>query len=68
MNFVVSVVKSPVCRSRDDRPHLCDGCGTIHYQKPCIVAGTLPVSGSKVLLCKRDLLEKGTGRYRRGKR
>ncbi|MCP1318845.1 zinc ribbon domain-containing protein, partial [Halomonas sp. 707B3] len=35
----------------DDRPrYLCDGCGTIHYQNPRIVAGTLPVSGSKVLL------------------
>ncbi|HBK38215.1 MAG TPA: NUDIX hydrolase, partial [Halomonas sp.] len=40
----------------DDRPrYLCDGCGTIHYQNPRIVAGTLPVSGSKVLLCKRAI-------------
>ena len=40
----------------DDRPrYLCDACGTIHYQNPRIVAGTLPVSGSKVLLCKRAI-------------
>ncbi|MYL22497.1 NUDIX domain-containing protein [Halomonas alkaliantarctica] len=40
----------------DDRPrHLCDACGTVHYQNPRIVAGTLPVSGSKVLLCRRAI-------------
>ena len=40
----------------DDRPrHLCDACGTIHYENPRIVAGTLPVSGSQVLLCKRAI-------------
>lgn len=40
----------------DDRPrYLCEVCGTIHYQNPRIVAGTLPVCGSKVLLCKRAI-------------
>lgn len=40
----------------DDRPrYLCDSCGAIHYQNPRIVAGTLPVSGSRVLLCKRAI-------------
>ncbi len=40
----------------DDRPrYLCDECGTIHYQNPRIVAGTLPVSGSRVLLCRRAI-------------
>ncbi|MGM0522269.1 MAG: NUDIX hydrolase [Pseudomonadota bacterium] len=40
----------------DDRPrYLCDACGVIHYQNPRIVAGTLPVSGSKVLLCRRAI-------------
>ncbi|TFH86491.1 NUDIX hydrolase [Billgrantia azerbaijanica] len=40
----------------DDRPrYLCDACGTIHYQNPRIVAGTLPVSGSRVLLCRRAI-------------
>ncbi len=40
----------------DDRPRfLCEACGTIHYQNPRIVAGTLPVSGSRVLLCRRAI-------------
>ncbi|GHE20177.1 NUDIX hydrolase [Halomonas urumqiensis] len=40
----------------DDRPrYLCDECGTIHYQNPRIVAGTLPVSGSRILLCRRAI-------------
>ena len=42
--------------SGDDRPrYCCDECGTIHYQNPRIVAGTLPVSGSRVLLCRRAI-------------
>ncbi|GAB2803319.1 NUDIX hydrolase [Halomonas shantousis] len=40
----------------DDRPrYLCDACGTIHYQNPRIVAGTLPVAGDRVLLCRRAI-------------
>lgn len=40
----------------DDRPrYFCDECGTIHYQNPRIVAGTLPVSGGRVLLCRRAI-------------
>jgi ADP-ribose pyrophosphatase YjhB (NUDIX family) len=40
----------------DDRPrYLCAACGVVHYQNPRIVAGTLPVSGSKVLLCRRAI-------------
>lgn len=40
----------------DDRPrYLCRSCGTIHYQNPRIVAGTLPVRGSRVLLCRRAI-------------
>ncbi len=40
----------------DNRPrHICDGCDTIHYQNPKIVAGTIPVYGDKVLLCKRAI-------------
>lgn len=40
----------------DDRPrYLCDECETIHYQNPRIVAGTLTVSGSRVLLCRRAI-------------
>ncbi len=34
---------------------MCDACGTIHYQNPRIIAGTLPVSGSRILLCRRAI-------------
>lgn len=40
----------------DDRlRHVCDACGTIHYQNPKIVAGVLPVWGEQVLLCRRAI-------------
>lgn len=40
----------------DNRPrHICDACDTIHYHNPKIVAGTIPVYGDKVLLCKRAI-------------
>jgi len=35
--------------------HVCDDCGTIHYQNPRIIAGTLPVYEGKVLLCRRAI-------------
>ncbi|MBP0048226.1 NUDIX hydrolase [Marinobacterium sp. AK62] len=35
--------------------HVCDHCGSIHYQNPRIVAGCLPVHGHQVLLCKRAI-------------
>jgi ADP-ribose pyrophosphatase YjhB (NUDIX family) len=35
--------------------HVCDHCHTIHYQNPNIVAGTVPVWGDKVLLCRRAI-------------
>ncbi|MBX2991022.1 MAG: NUDIX hydrolase [Bacteroidetes bacterium] len=34
--------------------HVCDACNTIHYENPRIIVGCLPVSGNKVLLCKRS--------------
>ncbi|WP_136247784.1 NUDIX hydrolase [Halomonas borealis] len=40
----------------DDRPRFwCKACGTIHYQNPRIIAGTLPVHGTRVLLCRRAI-------------
>lgn len=35
--------------------HVCDDCGTIHYQNPRIIAGTLPIYEDKVLLCRRAI-------------
>ncbi|HDR9051770.1 TPA: NUDIX hydrolase [Burkholderia vietnamiensis] len=34
---------------------VCDHCGTIHYQNPRNVVGTVPVWGDKVLLCRRAI-------------
>ncbi|WP_439133381.1 NUDIX hydrolase [Pseudomaricurvus sp.] len=40
----------------DDRErHVCIECETIHYRNPNIIAGSLPVYGDKVLLCKRAI-------------
>ena len=35
--------------------HVCDGCGMIHYLNPKLIAGTIAVSGDKILLCKRAI-------------
>ncbi|AJX16471.1 ADP-ribose pyrophosphatase [Burkholderia ubonensis] len=34
---------------------VCDQCGTIHYQNPRNVVGTIPVWGEQVLLCRRAI-------------
>jgi ADP-ribose pyrophosphatase YjhB (NUDIX family) len=34
---------------------LCPACGTIHYENPINVVGTVPVWGEQVLLCKRAI-------------
>lgn len=34
---------------------VCDGCGTIHYENPLNVVGTLPVWERQVLLCRRNI-------------
>ncbi len=40
----------------DDRPrHVCDACGTVHYQNPKLVAGCLVEWGDQVLLCRRAI-------------
>ncbi len=33
----------------------CPACGTIHYENPLAVVGTLPVWGTQVLLCRRNI-------------
>lgn len=35
--------------------HVCSRCGAIHYQNPKIIAGTLPLSEGKILLCRRAI-------------
>lgn len=34
---------------------VCPACGTIHYENPLNVVGTIPVMDGKVLLCKRNI-------------
>ena len=35
--------------------HVCTQCNTIHYQNPRVIVGCLPVSGARVLLCRRAI-------------
>jgi len=35
--------------------HVCDACGTIHYQNPNVVTGCIPEWNDKVLLCRRAI-------------
>ena len=35
--------------------YLCDACGSIHYQNPRLVVGTLPEWEGKLLLCRRAI-------------
>jgi ADP-ribose pyrophosphatase YjhB (NUDIX family) len=40
----------------DNRPrHVCQACGTIHYQNPKVVVGCIPVWEDSVLLCRRAI-------------
>ena len=40
----------------DNRPrHMCEACGSIHYQNPKIVAGCIAEWGNQVLLCRRAI-------------
>lgn len=40
----------------DDRiRHICEHCGTVHYQNPKLIAGCIPVWGDRVLLCRRAI-------------
>jgi ADP-ribose pyrophosphatase YjhB (NUDIX family) len=34
---------------------VCPNCGTVHYENPLNVVGTVPHWGDKVLLCKRNI-------------
>jgi ADP-ribose pyrophosphatase YjhB (NUDIX family) len=35
--------------------YVCSSCGTIHYQNPKVVVGSLPVWEQQVLLCRRAI-------------
>ena len=48
-------VSKQIPKGDDRHRHVCDSCDTVHYQNPCIIAGSLPVFGDKVLLCRRAI-------------
>jgi ADP-ribose pyrophosphatase YjhB (NUDIX family) len=35
--------------------HVCDSCGTIHYQNPRLIVGCVPEYEGKILLCRRAI-------------
>jgi ADP-ribose pyrophosphatase YjhB (NUDIX family) len=35
--------------------HVCDACGTIHYQNPRLVVGCVPEHDGRILLCTRAI-------------
>jgi ADP-ribose pyrophosphatase YjhB (NUDIX family) len=40
----------------DHQPrHVCGACGTIHYENPKIVVGSVPQYEGRILLCKRGI-------------
>ena len=44
------------CPDDDNRPrHICTVCGTIHYQNPNLVIGSIPEWEDKILLCRRAI-------------
>ncbi len=40
----------------DNRPrHVCDACGTVHYENPRMVVGCLPEWEDRLMLCRRAI-------------
>jgi len=35
--------------------HVCEGCGTVHYQNPKLVVGCVPEHEGRILLCRRAI-------------
>jgi ADP-ribose pyrophosphatase YjhB (NUDIX family) len=46
-------IKIPADDSRER--YVCDACGSIHYQNPRNVVGSIPVYGEQILLCRRAI-------------
>lgn len=46
-------IKIPADDTRER--HVCDSCGSIHYQNPRNVVGSIPIYGDQVLLCRRAI-------------
>ena len=58
MNFCPSC-GAKLARRIPEGDHLprfvCDGCQAIHYENPKLVAGCVPESGGRILLCRRAI-------------
>jgi hypothetical protein len=35
--------------------HVCENCGTIHYQNPKLVVGSVPEYQGRILICRRGI-------------
>jgi len=46
-------IKIPADDSRER--HVCEACGSVHYQNPRNVVGSIPVYEKQVLLCRRAI-------------
>ena len=58
MNYCSQCGKKVVLRvpDGDNAPrHVCDTCGTVHYQNPKIVVGCIPEWEDRILICKRAI-------------
>ena len=49
----VLTIKIPADDSRER--HVCEACGSIHYQNPRNVVGSIPVYDKQILLCRRAI-------------
>jgi len=49
----VLTIKIPADDSRER--HVCEACGSIHYQNPRNVVGSIPVFRNQILLCRRAI-------------
>ncbi len=47
------IIKRPADDSRER--FVCENCGSIHYQNPRNVVGSIPIYGDQVLLCRRAI-------------
>lgn len=48
-------VSLKIPEGEDRLRHICDACGTIHYQNPKIITGVIVTQGEQILLCRRAI-------------
>ncbi len=50
-----SQVERKIPENDDRERYVCSDCGSIHYQNPRIITGSLPIYNEQILLCKRAI-------------